>query len=238
MAMYEQWVNLEDSRQFASWCKQIRHRKMKVIPSNYHGPIWYRSTKIPPSMRQKAVQNKEIRLELENQAEKWQKAVGLIKVTKFTYSEMVVMSAVPLTTMVLLKSLLDTDNTEQLNAMPSTKERRGWKPAISDSESTMVNERLKFAASRGFAVDIDIFWNALSSIAAGSRKGWKNVMPSDDAIRSYRARNCDISYIRHCNKEAAKLNAEWSKHKNWCDATNRRATPWFYSRPNKLWNLN
>lgn len=78
--------------------------------------------------------------------------------------------------------------------MVSTTATRGNSRVISDGEAKLVNERLKLAAARGFAVDNDTLRHVLSRIAGDGRKGWKNNLPSEDAIRAYRASYRDISF--------------------------------------------
>ena len=46
----------------------------------------------------------------------------------------------------------------------------------------------------------------------GGRNGWRNQVPSNDAIRALRARRRDITYRKIENKKLAKLNAENYEH--------------------------
>lgn len=78
----------------------------------------------------------------------------------------------------------------------------------SDYESTLTNDQLKFAAARGFAVNVDSFRHARSRISADGRKIWFNRLASEDAIHSCCARNRDISYRLYCSMEAVMLGDE------------------------------
>lgn len=69
----------------------------------------------------------------------------------------------------------------------------------------MIVERLIFAASRGFAVDLEGFKTIMVRVAAGVRAGWKHGVPSDNAVRSLGTRHRDITFKKSENKEYAKL---------------------------------
>ena len=69
-------------------------------------------------------------------------------------------------------------------------------------------ERLTSAENRRFAVTVDGFKTVMSSILAERCKGWKNDVLSDDSIRSFCARNSDLTYRNCKNKDTAKVEVQ------------------------------
>lgn len=89
-------------------------------------------------------------------------------------------------------------------------------------------------------MDISGFRHDLSWIAVDHRNRWKNGLPSDDAIRTYRPKNRVITYRRHRNNEAAKIKEQCSEHIqiyfDVMDMVNKRHYD-ILREPNKLLNL-
>ncbi len=67
--------------------------------------------------------------------------------------------------------------------------KAGVSTVLTSEEESMIAERLIFAAKRGFAVGEDTLKSLMSQIASDGRRRWKRGPPSDDAIRSFRARH-------------------------------------------------
>lgn len=65
---------------------------------------------------------------------------------------------------------------------------------------------------RWFAVDDPTLRHLLSRFATDGRNGYKNDVPSNDAVFMYRAQHSDIFYRRIENKEYSKLTAENYPH--------------------------
>ena len=57
---------------------------------------------------------------------------------------------------------------------------------LSIEEERIIVERLKFATSRGFAIDLEGLKSIMARVAADVCPGWKHGVSSDDAVRSFR----------------------------------------------------
>ena len=98
----------------------------------------------------------------------------------------------------------------QCNELESTK--KGKRTVLSCEEEEMIVKRLIFAAKRGFAVDVSGIKRIMMEVANDGRKGWKNAVPSDDAVRAFRARHREITFRNYERKENAKLKGESYEH--------------------------
>lgn len=72
----------------------------------------------------------------------------------------------------------------------------GRKSVLNAEEESMIVERLRFAARRGFAVDRSGIKRIMAGIACDGRQDWRNVMPSDETVRAFRARHREITIAR------------------------------------------
>ena len=72
----------------------------------------------------------------------------------------------------------------------------------------MIVQLLIHAPKRFFAVEVAGIKQILEEVAADGRKGWKNDVPSDDAVRAFRARHCEITFRNYERKDNAKLKGE------------------------------
>ena len=76
----------------------------------------------------------------------------------------------------------------------------------------MIVQRLIYAGRRRFAVEITRIKRIMAEVSADGRKGWKNGVPSDDAVRDFRARHREITFRNYERKENAKLKGESFLH--------------------------
>jgi len=83
--------------------------------------------------------------------------------------------------------------------------RAGRRPSLDPSEELLILQRLKVTAERGFATDASTLKAIIASVVAKKGiRGIKNGIPSDDYIRSFRARNRDITFRNYEKRELAK----------------------------------
>ena len=89
---------------------------------------------------------------------------------------------------------------------------RGRRNVWHASGATQLNKKIREAAENGFAVDTSGMKFVLQQICNDGRRSYQYGAPSSAAIRTYRAKNRDITYRRTENKDAAKLRAENHDH--------------------------
>ncbi len=87
---------------------------------------------------------------------------------------------------------------------PSTY-KRGQSTVLTSEEEAMLTERLIYAGKRGFAVGKDTLKSLMSRIASDGRPSWKDGVPSEDAIRAFRARHREITFRNAENKDRSKF---------------------------------
>lgn len=107
-----------------------------------------------------------------------------------------------------LKAALNSGDEDALQRLVDPAcNRAGRKHVISKPEDQLVKSRLNYAASRGFAFNVDELRSTVGRIASGGRSGYTNKagLPSTDARRSRRARNRDMTYRASENKTASKI---------------------------------
>ncbi len=86
---------------------------------------------------------------------------------------------------------------------------KGGAPTILTSqEEAMIVQRLIFEAKRGFAVDKDSLKSLMSQISSDGRPTFKTGIPSDDAIRAFRASHREITFRNSENKDKGKFKGE------------------------------
>ena len=111
-----------------------------------------------------------------------------------------------------IKELLRTKDAEAVETQVMVNRMQVNPTILTPEEEAMIVERLLFAASRGYAVDIDGIKGIMGHVTADGRPGWKNCVPSNDAVRSFRALHKEITY-RNCeNKDCANLKGENYSH--------------------------
>lgn len=104
----------------------------------------------------------------------------------------------------------------------------------------MLVERITFAAASGFAMDMDDIRQAMSRIASDGRRAWNGGVPSDAAIRSFRARHTGMSFRARTQKDAAKIKAEDPEHQKSFSQVLKEVERWnlgIFADPACLWNV-
>ena len=85
----------------------------------------------------------------------------------------------------------------------------GRRTVLKPDESKAINKTIISAAEKGFALDNSSLKCVLQNISAD---GYATDIPSDAAIRIYRAQNRDIRYRKRENKDTLKQKAENYSH--------------------------
>ena len=129
---------------------------------------------------------------------------------------------------VALKKLLDPEGNHA-----------GRKTVLSADEEHLVVQRTIHAAQRGFAVDNTVMSTVHAKIAADRCAKYANVLPSPDAIRSFRARNRSLAYRVAENVTTARLAAENLPHISSLKRALQQVEhdyPGIFSEPSRIWN--
>eukprot|EP00171_Calliarthron_tuberculosum_P021856 IDg21856t1 len=119
-----------------------------------------------------------------------ERAVQLLR-GNMTVAEAIRLTGVRKSTCYKLKKAITTNNSVALKQLVDVAHNRaGRRPVISDEENLLIAGRIRYAASRGFAFDIDTLKSVMAQVAADGREGFRTVsgVPSDDAVRAWRAR--------------------------------------------------
>ncbi len=85
------------------------------------------------------------------------------------------------------------DVTLEKTLCPSTY-KRGVSTALTSEEEAMSTERLIYDGKRGFAVGKDTLKSLMSQMASDGRPSWKDGVPSEGAVRAFRARHREITF--------------------------------------------
>lgn len=194
---------------------------------------------MPPSMRRQAADHKRRITRLQEQANQRLVALQMLREGHAVRSIARATGFSRGTVQRLRKCLTDKDE-GKLSHLTSTTICAGRPRTITNEEATLLNSRLKLASKRGFAVNNSGFKHVLYRIAADGRNGYRNGIPSDAAVRTYRAHNPDITYKRIENKEFAKLAAESYRHIDIFFAALDEIQvkhPGILLNPHRIWNL-
>ena len=105
-----------------------------------------------------------------------------------------------------------------------------------------MKDRIRYAASRGFAIDEDELRALFAVITSDGRKTYrtKNGIPSTDVIRRWRALNRDITRRKSESKPVSKLYAERRSHVSTLKTPFEMISaqhPGIFEDANRLWNL-
>lgn len=167
---------------------------------------------MPPSMRRQTHFRKQKEKKRIQQAEGRSKAVELLQDGRHSLREITNLTGVPKSTVGELKELLRLKDQDGIERKLNKTVSPGRRTVLSSTEQKMIVDRLLFGASRGFAMGVDDVRDMMSRIAADGRVGWKNGVPSPDAVRAFRARYRELTFRNAESKEIAKLNAENYEH--------------------------
>ena len=103
------------------------------------------------------------------------------------------------------KAISSNDTALLANLLDPGKHRAGRRTVFNPSEAQLLNERIRYAAKKGLAVDISAVKTLLTNICVDGQNSYAGEVPSNAAIRTYRAFNGDITYWKAESKETAKL---------------------------------
>ena len=136
---------------------------------------------------------------------------------------------------------LKKDDKAQLSCLLNPVDfHRGRRTVWHASQATQLNKKIKEAAENGFAVDASGMKFVLQQICNDGRRSYQHGAQSSAAIRTYRAKNRDISYRHTENMDADKLRAENHDrieslaHRLREIATNHAG---IFDNPLQIWNL-
>lgn len=159
-----------------------------------------------------------------------------------TYREIERTSGVSIATVARLKKAMSTPGGLSLDKfLQPHQNRAGAKPVLTREEEQLIKQKMVECAQRGFAMDVRELTRIMGAIAGdGRRRGFKNGIPTGDVIRSFRARNRDITLRTFENKENAKLKGEnYEDVKTYADALERiaAANDGIFDSGDRFWNL-
>lgn len=158
---------------------------------------------MPESMRRQTARLKRSKLQRAQEGKARNQAFQLLQ-TNEKLSSIAARCSVSLTTLYRIRRAWKEKKQSLLHKLLSPVDYHAGRPSVlSTQEEEMIVKRVKHAAERGFAFDINHLKEAMSTIAADGRHSYKNALPCDDTIRSFRARHRDITYRKtenHCHR--------------------------------------
>lgn len=195
---------------------------------------------MPPSIRAQAAAAKR-RETRDNQIAKDRATAVQMLRSGAAVAEVVKLTPVKRTTADRIKQCIDKKDSEGLQKLLSPHENRAGRPAVlSPIENKMMRESMVKGAERGFAFSTQTALNLMADIASDGRDGYDGNIPSMAALRSWRARNRQVTLRKGENKDAAKLAAESYEHvKTFATALKSvaAANPGIFNDPDRLWNM-
>lgn len=168
-------------------------------------------------------------------------AVNLLKMGQ-KVAEVVRLTEISRGTAGRLQNCLKTRDYDKLSRFLDPANRAGGRPVIKPEEDKIIKQRIRYAASRGFAINHSTLRSIMERIANDGRDGFqtKNKLPSAEAVRSWRTQNRDITYRTAENKEQAKLQAENYEHVPTFVNVLKNIQSQFsgiFLTPERLWNM-
>lgn len=148
-------------------------------------------------------------------------------------------SNIPITTSSRLYSCIIENDHERLEQMVDSPFSLGRRHVIFDGDACTINERIKFAGRRGFSMCMNSVKILLARDVADGIPGWQKSLPSDNAVRAYRALFRDVACETLYNKKAAKCAAESCEHVEFffaCKQELENAHPGTMRSPRAVWN--
>ena len=162
-------------------------------------------------MRQQTKKRKRSEPILERRRQVRREAVRLLQVTSISLRKISAATGISKSVVGELKELLRVKDDDAISDTLHTN-GPGRKTVLSKEEERMIVNRLCFAAGRGFAVEHDGIKRIMARVALDGRRGWRNNLPSADAVRTFRARHREITFRKAENKDAAKRKSESREH--------------------------
>ena len=148
---------------------------------------------MPPSIRQQTRRTASKIDKRATQSENRKRALSLLQNTNMSIRKITSETGIPKSTVAILKQYNEQNDNFGLQKLLNASTHAGRPTVLSHEEERMIVERLNFAASRGSSIDISSLKYMMARIAADGRKSWKNGIPSDEAVRSFRAWHRDIT---------------------------------------------
>jgi len=173
------------------------------------------SSKMTLSKRQYTLNRKSAQKKQEAEEKNHQKAVYELRndplLNKTALSERLNISR---RTVQRLAQTLEKNDTAGLAKLLNARENRpGKSPVLSADEESMICDRMRYCAARGFPIYEDELPEILRRIAQDERPGYVNGKPTLETVRMFRARNSDkITLRKGQKKETAKLLGEHPAH--------------------------
>ena len=147
------------------------------------------------TQKQSETKKRQLAVELHRQNTKIREVAEMTSVTKSTVGRPA--------------KILRQRNAEQLHAYTYTfLTMPGRESVLTAIEEKILSEQIICAASRGFSVNEDMIKTLMAKISSDGLPGWKNGIPSADAIRFFRARHRELTYRNHEDKDNARLKGE------------------------------
>ena len=190
-------------------------------------------------MRRQTKQRKRSESILERRRQGRREAVRLLQVTSLSLRKISAAKGISKSVVGELKELLRVKYDDIISNI-WRKNGPGRKTVLSEEEERMIVNRLCFAAGRGFTVDHDGIRRIMARVVLDGRRGWRNNLTSDDAVRAFRALHREIASRKAGNKEAEKLKAESRKHFQAFLTVLKnvdRLHPGLFGDPDRIWNV-
>ena len=200
---------------------------------------------MPPSMRRQTQAIKKAASKHSKRVESRKHALKLLRTRQHSGKgksnrEIAILTSVPRCVVNKLNMGLKESNKALIDSIVSMNSRAGRKTVLSAEEEQLIVRKLLFGASRRAAVGYERLRYMMSRVAADGSKGYKNIVLSDAALRSFRARHRELTFRAQESTEAAKLSAETEAHvapffKLLSEIGDRN--PGLLKNPHRIWNL-
>jgi len=137
------------------------------------------------------------------------------------------------------KAVKESDNAPLETLLDPVTHHAGRPTVLEPAEDELIVDKAYEAARRGFALDNNIMKSIQAKIADDGRLGFTNGVPSDAALRSFRARNRSITLRGAENIVGARLAAENYEHVQSLKTVLKEVQekhPSIFSDPRRVWN--
>lgn len=140
-----------------------------------------------------------------------------------------------------IRKAIKTNNDGELQKLLNPVDNRaGRETLLTKEEHRMNTERCVTVAAKGYAITNSQMRSIQARVSADGRKGFQNGIPSNDAVRSFRARTPGLTYRKAENKEAAKIKGENYEHVKTLARELQKVGqdhPGIFDDPDRVWNM-
>lgn len=196
---------------------------------------------MPERMRAQRKRVKEAKLKSDSCRKSREQAVELLRKRGTSIRGVADVTNIPKTTVGRISQCISKGDAAGLNRLLHPEVfHPGRKTVLSSVEEEMIAARIIFSAKRGFAFAESDLRTVMTKIASDGRRTWENGAPSDEAIRSFRARHTDISLKTHLRKDSAKFRAEDPAHLLSYKSALKEVEmihPGIFADPSRFWNI-